>query len=213
MNNMNIEITTFKRAQEITGGVAKTSKLDTCSSNLSAFDCKTGSRLALIPGSVCFDCYARKGNYRFSNVKKALQRRTKLISDNNWVKAWVFILNHKKRITQSGLFRHFDSGDLQSKKHLEKIIEVARQTPKINHWLPTKESVLIKNFKGDVPKNLLIRLSGSMINGKPPKYAHTSTVTTNPDKATCRAFETNGQCKGCTKCWNPSIKNITYLKH
>jgi len=210
---MNIEITTLKTAEEITGGVAKTSKLDTCSSNLSAFDCKAGGKLSTIKGSVCYDCYARKGNYRFSNVKKALQRRTRLISDDSWVKAWVFILKNKKRIVNSGLFRHHDSGDIQDMDHLKKIVEVAKQTPEIKHWLPTKESSLIKNFKGKVPKNLIIRLSGSMIDGIPPKYKHTSTVTTNPDKATCRAFETNGQCMGCTKCWDASIKNITYLKH
>ena len=210
---MNIEITTLKRAEEITGGVGNTRKLDTCSSNLSAFDCKTGSKLAKIPGSVCHECYARKGNYRFSNVKKALQRRTKLISNDSWVKAWVYILKNKKRIVNSGLFRHFDSGDIQNIEHLKKIIEVAKQTPNIKHWLPTKESSLIKNFKGEIPNNLVIRLSGTMINGKPPKYKHTSTVTTNQDEATCRAFENEGQCKGCTMCWNPQIKNITYLKH
>ena len=210
---MNIEITTLKEAENITGGVANTSKLDPCSSNLSAFDCKTGSKLAKIPGSVCYDCYARKGNYRFSNVKKALQSRTKLISNNSWVKAWVYILNHKKKIVETGLFRHFDSGDLQSKEHLKKIIEVAKQTPHIKHWLPTKESALIKNYKGKIPKNLLIRLSGTMINGKPPKYKHTSTVTTDPNKATCKAFQNEGKCNGCTKCWDTKIKNIVYLKH
>jgi len=213
MNNMNIEITTLKKAEEITGGVAKTSKLDTCSSNLSAFDCDTGSELAKIPGSVCFDCYARKGNYRFSNVKKALQRRTKLISDDSWVKAWVFILKNKKRITNSGLFRHHDSGDIQDMAHFKKIVQVAKQTPEIRHWLPTKESSIIKNFKGEIPENLVIRLSGSMVDGKPPKYKHTSTVTTDPDKATCRAFETQGKCSGCTKCWDARINNIVYLKH
>ncbi len=210
---MDIEITTLKVAEKITGGVTKTSKLDTCSSNLSAFDCKTGSKLAKIPGSVCHGCYARKGAYRFSNVKKALKRRTKLISNESWTKAWVFIINNKQRITKSKLFRHHDSGDLQSKEHLEKIVEIARLTPSVMHWLPTKESLLVKRFKGEIPKNLLIRLSGSMVNGKPPKYNHTSTVTTDPDKATCRAFETEGKCGGCTKCWNPEISNIVYLKH
>jgi len=208
-----LEIKTLKVAEEVTGGVAKTKKLNTSSSNLSAFDCKTGSKLATIEGSVCFDCYARKGNYRFPNVKKALQNRTKLISNDSWVKAWVFILKNKKRIVDSGLFRHHDSGDVQDMTHLRKIIEVARLTPEIKHWLPTKESSLIKNFKGKMPKNIVIRLSGTMVNGNPPRYKNTSTVTTDPDKATCRAFETQGECRDCSKCWDETIANIVYLKH
>ena len=211
--NTNIEITTLKVAEKITGGTAKTSKLDTSSSSLSAWDCQQGSILAEIPGSVCHGCYARKGMYGFPKVKAALQKRTKLISDESWVKAWVYVLKHKKRIVSSGLFRHHDSGDIQNMEHLKKIIEVAKQTPEIKHWLPTKESKMLKKFKGDIPKNLLIRLSGSMIDGKPPIYAHTSTVTTNKDEATCRAFETDGECQGCTKCWDDSIANIVYFKH
>jgi hypothetical protein len=31
--------------------------------------CRTGAKLAQVPGSVCSGCYAMKGNYRFSNVK------------------------------------------------------------------------------------------------------------------------------------------------
>jgi hypothetical protein len=208
-----IQIETLKTAEEIIGGVANPLKLDTCSSNLSAFDCKTGSILAKIKGSVCEDCYARKGNYRFPNVQKALSKRTKLIGDKNWVNAWVYVIQNKKKITKTKLFRHFDSGDIQNKEHLKKIIEVARRTPETKHWLPTKESNIIKNYKERIPSNLIIRLSGTMVNGKPPAYTYTSTVSTDTNKATCRAFENEGKCNGCTMCWDKSIKNITYLKH
>jgi len=98
-------------------------------------------------------------------------------------------------------------------EHLQKIVDIAKSTPNIKHWLPTKESNIIKNFKGDIPKNLIIRLSGSFINGKAPIYKNTSTVTTDKDKATCRSFENNGQCKDCRKCWDSSIQNISYLNH
>ena len=102
---------------------------------------------------------------------------------------------------------------LQSFKHLDKIVQIAKQTPNVKHWLPTKESKFINNYKGDIPKNLIIRLSGSFIDGKAPIFKNTSTVTTNKDKATCRSFENNGQCKDCRKCWDSSIKNISYLNH
>ena len=64
-----------------------------------------------------------------------------------------------------------------------------------------------------IPDNLVVRLSGSMIDGNAPKFENTSTVTTDKSKATCRAFENNGKCGDCRKCWDKTIKNITYYKH
>ena len=43
-------------------------------------------------------------------------------------------------------FRWHDSGDVQSMKHLLNILAVARQTPKIKYWLPTKEPQLMREF-------------------------------------------------------------------
>jgi hypothetical protein len=122
-------------------------------------------------------------------------------------------MKHQKSVVNSGLFRWHDSGDLQSMEHLQKIVDIATATPDIKHWLPTKESNLIKNFKGVIPENLIIRLSGSFVDGKAPLYKNTSTVVSNKDKATCRSFENDGQCKDCRKCLDSSIKNISYLNH
>lgn len=211
--NKSIEITTLKVAESIIGGIAKTSKLDTHSTSLSAFDCKTGSKLALIKGSVCNKCYARKGMYAFKNVKEALKKRTKLIKDKKWVEALTFIISNKKKIVNSGLFRWHDSGDIQDAAHFKKILKVAENTSTIKHWIPTKESNIVKKYKGSIPDNIVIRLSGSMVDGKAPNYRWTSTVTTDPDKATCRAFETGGECSGCTKCYDRDVENVVYLQH
>jgi len=214
-NNLTIPIKTLKQATEIIGGFTVTSKMPTISYSISAKDCKTGSKLRKIKNSVCSDCYALKGNYvRYSkNIEKAQNKRLKAITSKDWVNAMVYIMKHQKQVVNSGLFRWHDSGDIQSMEHLQKIVDIAKSTPNIKHWLPTKESNIIKNFKGDIPKNLIIRLSGSFINGKAPIYKNTSTVTTDKDKATCRSFENNGQCKDCRKCWDSSIQNISYLNH
>ncbi len=214
-NNLTIPIKTLKQAKEIIGGYTVTSKMPTISYSISAFDCITGSKLRLIPNTVCSTCYALKGRYKQydKNIRPAQNRRLKSISSPNWVNAMVYIMKHQKQVINSGLFRWHDSGDLQSVEHLQKIIDIAKATPKIKHWLPTKESNFIQNYKGNIPKNLIIRLSGSFINGKAPKYKNTSTVTNNKDLATCRAFENNGQCGNCRKCWNSSIKNVSYLNH
>ena len=214
-NNLTVPIKTLKQATEIIGGYTVTSKMPTISYSISAKDCKTGSKLRKIKNSVCSDCYALKGNYvRYAkNIEKAQNKRLKAIFSKDWVNAMVYIMKHQKRVVNSGLFRWHDSGDLQSMEHFQKIVDIAKSTPNIKHWLPTKESNIIKNFKGDIPKNLIIRLSGSFIDGKAPIYKNTSTVTTNKDKATCRSFENNGQCKDCRKCWDSSIKNVSYLNH
>ena len=214
-NNLTVPIKTLKQASEIIGGYTVTSKMPTISYSISAKDCKTGSKLRKIKNSVCSDCYALKGNYvRYAkNIEKAQNKRLKAIFSKDWTNAMIYIMNHQKQVIKSGLFRWHDSGDIQSMEHLQKIVDIAKSTPNIKHWLPTKESNIIKNFKGDIPKNLIIRLSGSFIDGKAPIYKNTSTVTTDKDKATCRSFENNGQCKECRKCWDSSIQNISYLNH
>lgn len=214
-NNLTVPIKTLKQASEIIGGYTVTSKMPTISYSISAKDCKTGSKLRKIKNSVCSDCYALKGNYvRYAkNIEKAQNKRLKAIFCKDWTNAMIYIMNHQKQVIKSGLFRWHDSGDIQSMEHLQKIVDIAKSTPNIKHWLPTKESNIIKNFKGDIPKNLIIRLSGSFIDGKAPIYKNTSTVTTDKDKATCRSFENNGQCKECRKCWDSSIKNVSYLNH
>ena len=212
-NNLTVPIKTLKQATEIIGGFTVTSKMPTISYSISAKDCITGSKLRKIKNSVCSDCYALKGNYvRFGkNMEKAQNKRLKAITSKDWTNAMIYIMHNQKRVVNSGLFRWHDSGDLQSMEHLQKIVDIAKQTPKIRHWLPTKESNIIKNFKGVIPKNLIIRLSGSFIDGKQPIYKNTSTVVSDKKNATCKAI--NGKCLTCADCWDSSIKNISYLNH
>jgi len=125
----------------------------------------------------------------------------------------VYIMKHQKAVVNSGLFRWHDSGDIQSQAHLDKIVQVAKATPNIKYWLPTKESNIIQNYKGVIPKNLIIRLSGSFIDAKPPKYKNTSTVVSKKNNATCKAYNNFGKCGNCQKCWDSSIKNVSYLNH
>ena len=45
-------------ALKITGSLSKPSKMPGWAYGLPAKECKTGSKLVKIPGSVCYDCYA-----------------------------------------------------------------------------------------------------------------------------------------------------------
>ena len=62
----------IKQAKEITGSLTRTSKMPGLSYSLPAWECKTGSKLRKIKGSVCASCYALKGNYtRYKAIKAA----------------------------------------------------------------------------------------------------------------------------------------------
>ena len=200
-------------AKEIAGTLSNTSKMPCKSTSTSAFDCITGSKLSKIKGSVCDGCYARKGFYRFKNVRASLDKRLKGITHPDWVLAMTTLIGDDQ------YFRWHDSGDIQSIKHLERICEVAQATPNCRHWLPTKEKGMLKAFirnGGVIPDNLVVRLSGAMIDAEPPKsYKHTSTVhaVTDGHGHICPAYKQNGECADCRACWNSNVHNVSYPKH
>ena len=197
-----------KEAKEITGGLSKPSKMPGPSYNLPAAACQTGAKLALVPGTVCHGCYALKGRYRFTNVKTALARRLKALGHPDWIKAMTVLIKGEK------FFRWHDSGDLQSVPHLKAIFEVCNNTPETRHWLPTREAgfLIYWQFGEKVPKNLIIRLSATKVDGRAPSWwPWTSTVSTRD--SSCPAQLQNNNCKDCRACWDRKISNVTYPKH
>lgn len=198
-----------KELKSITGGLSKPSKMPGFSYNLPATRCITGSKLVKIPGSVCSGCYALKGRYRFSNVKNAMQRRLDSLNHPLWVMAMAGSIED----TKTEFFRWHDSGDLQSLDHLKKIFQVCELTPKVKHWLPTREASIIACIQADeVPKNLIIRLSAHKVDGKAATFwPWTSTVVTS--EKTCPAAEQDNKCKSCRACWDRNVPNVAYGKH
>jgi hypothetical protein len=64
---------------------------------LPAWECKTGSKLAKIPGTVCFGCYAKRGFYSmYKGVKAAQYKRLKSITGRNGFELWQLKLIHLK---------------------------------------------------------------------------------------------------------------------
>jgi len=62
----------IKEANKIVISLSKPDKMPGFAYGLPAWECKTGSKLAKVPGSVCHGCYAMKGNYtRFPEIKKS----------------------------------------------------------------------------------------------------------------------------------------------
>ena len=123
-------------AWKIVGGLSKPSKMPGWAYGLPAKECKTGSKLRLIPDSVCYNCYALKGCYVFKVVQDAQYRRLASIKHELWTGAMVHLINSKK----SKVFRWHDSGDVQDEDHLTKIFSVCKLTPTVTHWMPTREA-------------------------------------------------------------------------
>jgi len=198
---------TNEALQIIGGSLSKPSKMPGWSIGLPAKECKTGAKLQKVPGSVCYDCYAMKGCYVFKVVQDAQYRRLAAIKHPLWVGAMAHLINSKK----ANVFRWHDSGDVQDEEHLIKIFAVCKLTPKIKHWLPTREA-WIKAFLPECPDNLVIRFSAPMVDQTAPaSWPNSSEVVTAG--ATCPAAQQNNECRDCRACWDSNIKTIKYGKH
>ena len=179
-----------------------------------AFACVTGSKLAKVKGSICNGCYSIKLQKLRPSVNKGYKKnlfKWQVSNSINWIDAMVFqILRAKVKE-----HRWFDSGDLQSMEMLLAIVKVARKTPEVNHWLPTKEYKIITKYlkTNTLPANLIVRVSAPMIDGKPSlAFKNTSTVHKN-NKAIGFECKARNACGPCRACWDKKVENVSYRKH
>ena len=198
-------------AREYVVGLSNASKMPFFSYGLPAQKCNVGGKLRQIEGSTCFDCYAYdRGMYVMPNVKTAQERRLAAISKPDWVRQMAIALGNKP------FFRWHDSGDIQSEKHLNDIIEVVKLTPHIQHWLPTREAGLVAKLK-EIPDNLTIRVSAAMVDGpRPKRFINTSTVHNKLipiNSHICPAPKQEGKCGDCRACWDSAVPNVSYHQH
>lgn len=231
-------ITTKRQAIDITGGLSSPGKMPGTSWSIPASTCKVGSRLRHVSGSVCESCYAaddwdwlranpngfRMSRYAFDSVKAAGERRlAKLVEAyyndtlDVWAEAMAFLILKECERLGEPYHRWFDSGDIQDGWHLSAIYAVCRLTPKIKHWLPSKEAKIVRQLGAEAPKNLVIRISAAMIDGLPPSWwKWTSTSSTDwpvLGDNRCPAEEQDHQCLDCRKCWDKRYHNIDYHAH
>ena len=199
--------------------LGRASKMPCPTYSLPAKACRVGSALARVVGSVCEGCYAFGGNYRFHVVQKAMAERLLRLTSRTWVADMVTAIGYET----SDYFRWHDSGDLQSPKHLRRIVDVARQLPHIKFWLPTREYDLVRRYvkRHDVPANLIIRISAPMVDGPAPliltrrgaplpvSFVHKDA---EPRGQVCPAPTQGNKCRQCRACWDPTL-SISYHHH
>ena len=208
---------TVKDAWAIVGGLSKPSKMPGYGFSTPAEKCKTGRKLRKVENSICSKCYALKGRYSFPVVREALAKRFVGLSDPRWVDSMILLINS---LEDSGFFRWHDSGDIQSVEHLGKIVSVCVGTPRISHWLPTREyhmvAMYLKQY-GKLPTNLTVRLSAYLIDGPPPiSLAKTFGLVTSGvvhDSFSCPASGQGGKCLLCRACWDKNVANVNYKLH
>ena len=151
-----------------------------------------------------------KNMYAFSTTQLAQYKRLGSLTHPLWIDAMVLLVSRR-----GPYFRWHDSGDIQDIEHLSRIVSVARRTPKVAHWLPTREDRTVKTWRrlyGEFPSNLTIRISAHMVDGQPREIGlPTSTVTSGT--ASCPAKTQNNECQDCRACWDGGVANVSYAYH
>jgi hypothetical protein len=220
-------------ANAIAGNLGHPSKMPGRSYGISAQQCHTGSKLRVIPGSVCSACYAMTDWYRsWRPLLEGHRRRMAGLRHPRWVDAMVKLITGACK-EPDNYFRWHDSGDLQGVWHLSSIAAVCALTPGVHHWLPTREYEMVTAFLATgktLPPNLTVRLSAHMIDASPvlpPELEGfpVSTVSTvsarkglqiveGKGSVECRAVEArDNKCGNCRACWEPMVTCVNYPQH
>lgn len=206
-----MQLTKCKQWQ-LVGGLSTPSKMPCYGYSLPAYACKVGAKLRKIKGSTCERCYATRSKYCFPCSKNAMSKRLLSIESPEWVDSMIYLIGRQP----IPYFRWHDSGDLQSKGHLNKIIKIAKALPHVKFWLPTKEVAMIKGAK--FPPNLTVRISGAMIDRVPAMEkgrVYSTVYSTNIPRGAfpCYSVVNDGKCGTCRACWDSKVKLVAYKKH
>jgi hypothetical protein len=208
---------------QFVGGLSMPSKMPGYAYSLPAADCVTGSKLREVSGSTCSHCYAfKRGNYRFANVQKCLEKRRESLADlDTWTAAMIRLIPKAVTIGDP-VFRWHDSGDVQNVAHLAAICSIAEALPAVRFWLPTREYAFVLDWLksgGKIPTNLALRMSAPLV-GRAPimsdvvrRYGfQTSTVGAGVGNI-CEAKSRDNECGPCRACWSKDVPNVDYPLH
>ena len=230
---MTVVFNSITQAQRTAGMVVdRNSKMPGSTWSLSIQHCQVGGKLRNIKGSVCEHCYVAQTERRYANVVTSWDNNLARFDEldiGTWADAMAVQIRGIAKKRKEAFHRWFAAGDLQSSRMMAAIARVCELTPEIRHWLPTREVGHIKEWKrngGRKPRNLVIRVSSTMINDKPRSgHEHTSTVhskglphighacPSTSEKHRRLDAKHRPNCGPCRACWNPRVKNVSYLMH
>ena len=202
-----------KHALKNVGGLSYTSKMPCPSWGTPPETCFKGGLYSTYKGSVCSNCYAKKGFNAFGSVRKArLRRLDKWKADRVlWVKSMITLIKGKP------YFRWFDSGDIYSGEMFEDICGVCKFTPTTQHWLPTLERSIVLKHRNLIPNNLTVRFSSPFVNQLSSSSIFPVSMVYNqvPEDLVviCPAPWNDSKCGDCRYCWDKTRKVIAYREH
>ena len=217
---------TLKQAQTFGRVSDRNSKMPASTFATHTNACHVGSKLRAVKGSICHGCYATKFEAMYPSVHQGHTYNTDTAAEwiardaEQWAQAIAMQITRVCDKFGEPYHRWFDAGDLADVAMLKAIVRVCELTPTIKHWLPTRERGILKAFLAagnELPTNLVVRLSATMIDDKPIANAkHTSTVHRKGAAAygqECEASKRGHQCGPCRACWSPDVSNVSYPFH
>lgn len=164
-------------------------------------------------------CYAKKGNYTFSNVKQCYSENLQSYY-NNPEQAEQDILLQLPHV-ESEYFtlyaRWHSSGDIVDMRYLHMMISIAEKRPYMKFLAFTKKYDLVNEYLqqyGDLPENLNIIYShwrGYPMNNEYSKRP-VAVVKELKDEGYIPNFECNGHCDLCFRCWNMQPGEVVQFK-
>lgn len=184
----------------------------------------TNSKLGLIPSvnlppvitcrdscPCAKDCYARKGNFRFANVKSSHMANYKAYLDDP--KRY---FDEIQKFIGGGIvtyvyFRWHSSGDFVDENYFAGVVETAKKLPQTSFLSFTKKYEIVNEYikqHGELPDNLHIVFSAwgdelEVVNPYELPVAYVRFHDANKDKSIpAEASECSGDCTNCLQCWH-----------
>ena len=170
------------------------------------------------PDAPCFKgCYARKGNWTFSNVKSSLESNLEAYKSN----PDLFFESVAAQTVLVRFCRWHSSGDIVDMQYFEGMCKVARKNKETHYLCFTKKHEIINEFlsKGKrIPKNLSIVFSAwdSWIPENPYSLPMTYVYGEkfNNELIPKDAIPCGGKCETCQACWTlKKGQHVYFLKH
>lgn len=169
------------------------------------------------------DCYASKGNYRFSNVKNSLTNNYNIYLNNPET-----YFNEVKQSINNGLvsysyFRWHAAGDFVDDNYFKNVVRLANELPLTSFLAFTKKYEIVNKYiehGGNIPDNLHIVFSawGNKLTINNP-YAFPVAYVRFKDENENRnipntAIKCSGDCTNCLRCWNIKLgESVVFNKH
>lgn len=155
-------------------------------------------------------CYARKGNFRFSNVQKSLMHNYALYQMDS-EKYFNDIIRFLNGLVSYKYFRFHSSGDIVDYNYLLGMIKVAKKCKNVKFLCFTKKFEIVNQYLDNgekIPSNLKIVFSAWDKNFKidnphnlPTTYVNFKNKELNPNIPKL-AIPCLGKCYECQACWS-----------